>query len=136
VNAVTESCRTKTSSNPAGQAESSSAHAGDLPVRQFAVNEDGTGFVDSTIFRAMSNFVTNAFGLLGVTDTPDTGRDTDNPTAAAIDFPRLQLDHGVDMPGEIPFSQWKDGKPDWNLEWRGDGFEGTVFGVKGWELAD
>jgi hypothetical protein len=102
----------------------------------FVVNEDGTGFTESTIFRTMSNFVTSAFGLLGVTDIPGQEVETDASTTEAIDFPRLQLDHGVDMPGEIPFSQWKDAKPDWKLEWRGDGFDGRVFGVKGWELAE
>jgi len=51
------------------------------------------------------------------------------------DFPRLRLDHGAEMPGQIPFSDWKEPKPDWKLKWRGDGFtSGKVFGVEGWEV--
>jgi SCF-associated factor 1 len=46
------------------------------------------------------------------------------------DFPRLRLDHGVDMPGEVEFSQWKEQKPDWRLMWTGD--DRRVFGVSGW----
>jgi SCF-associated factor 1 len=49
------------------------------------------------------------------------------------DFPRLKLDDGVEMPGTIPFSKWKEEKPEWNLEWRGMAFAGEVFGVAGWE---
>jgi SCF-associated factor 1 len=51
-------------------------------------------------------------------------------------FPRLQLEHGVEMPGTIPFSDWKEPKPDWKLMWRGDDFTGKVFGVGGWEVQE
>ncbi|TKA52025.1 hypothetical protein B0A49_11105 [Cryomyces minteri] len=31
-------------------------------------------------------------------------------------FPRLRLSNGTEMPGEIPFSQWKCGRPVWDLD--------------------
>jgi hypothetical protein len=40
------------------------------------------------------------------------------------------------MPGTIPFSKWKEEKPDWKLEWRGEGFTDKVFGVEGWEITE
>jgi SCF-associated factor 1 len=30
-------------------------------------------------------------------------------------FPRLRLADGTEMPGQIPFSEWRFGKPDWQL---------------------
>ncbi|KAF2238784.1 RCC1/BLIP-II [Viridothelium virens] len=36
-------------------------------------------------------------------------------TWASDPFPRLRLSSGVEMPGEIPFSDWADGPPDWDL---------------------
>lgn len=50
-------------------------------------------------------------------------------------FPRLHLDHGVDMPGRVPFSTWKEPKPDWKLVWR-QGSANKVFGVEAWEYTE
>lgn len=52
------------------------------------------------------------------------------------DFPRLELDHGIEMPGTIEFSRWKEEKPDWKLRWGGQGSGGKVFGVEGWERVE
>ncbi|KAF1973905.1 hypothetical protein BU23DRAFT_126550 [Bimuria novae-zelandiae CBS 107.79] len=32
-------------------------------------------------------------------------------------FPRLQLSNGDEMPGSIPFHKWREGRPDWKLNW-------------------
>ncbi|KIW03675.1 uncharacterized protein PV09_04996 [Verruconis gallopava] len=46
------------------------------------------------------------------------------------DFPRLRLDDGFEMEGQIGFTEWKEPKPDWKLRWTGD--DRRVFGVSGW----
>jgi SCF-associated factor 1 len=66
--------------------------------------------------------------------------DTTSPTKgkrwiwADQDFPRLQLDHGVEMPGEVDFMDWKEHKPDWKMRWTGD--DRRVFGVPGWAVEE
>jgi SCF-associated factor 1 len=128
VHAVTESCEVHAPSQAVDQAESSSAKVENSLQGQTErhVNEEQPS--TRTIFRALRDLVASSFSLLAMPDTTE-------PTAT-IDFPRLRLDHGVEMPGEIPFSEWKEEKPDWKLEWRGDEFDGKVFGVKGWELGE
>ncbi|KAF2162128.1 hypothetical protein M409DRAFT_27510 [Zasmidium cellare ATCC 36951] len=32
-------------------------------------------------------------------------------------FPRLRLSDGTEMPGEVPFHEWRYGRPEWNLAW-------------------
>jgi hypothetical protein len=94
--------------------------------------EDGDSrTTDSTIIQTLARFVTSAFSLLGEADTPETA-----PSTATTVFPRLRLDDGVEMPGNVPLSEWKEPKPDWKLEWRGDEYDGRVFGVKGWERTE
>ncbi|KAM3423083.1 hypothetical protein BST61_g543 [Cercospora zeina] len=34
-------------------------------------------------------------------------------------FPRLRLSDGTEMPGSIEFHEWRYGRPQWNLEWKG-----------------
>jgi SCF-associated factor 1 len=120
VNAITESC---SSSQP----ETSSSTAG-TPLGDEDNEPEISG---STIIQTLTRLVSGAIGLLGAADTSET-----TPSAATIDFPRLRLDDGSEMPGEIPFTEWKEPKPDWKLEWRGDEFDGKVFGVKGWTMAE
>lgn len=33
-------------------------------------------------------------------------------------FPRLRLADGREMPGEVPFAEWRYGRPEWNLEFQ------------------
>jgi SCF-associated factor 1 len=121
VKAVTESCSSNLPDTPI-------SHAGNsLQDEQHDESETSA----STIIQTLTHFVTRAFSLLEGADTPDT-----TPSADNIDFPRLRLDDGFEMPGEIPFSEWKEPKPDWKLEWRGDEFDGMVFGVKGWAMTE
>lgn len=35
-------------------------------------------------------------------------------------FPRLRLSDGTEMPGEVPFDEWRYGRPEWNLGWEND----------------
>lgn len=35
-------------------------------------------------------------------------------------FPRLQLSDGTDMPGDVPFDEWRYGRPEWRLNWEDD----------------
>lgn len=35
-------------------------------------------------------------------------------------FPRLRLSDGTEMPGEVPFDEWRYGRPEWNLNWESE----------------
>lgn len=36
-------------------------------------------------------------------------------------FPRLKLSDGTEMPGEVPFDEWRYGRPEWKLNWENEG---------------
>lgn len=35
-------------------------------------------------------------------------------------FPRLKLSDGTEMPGEVPFDEWRYGRPEWKLDWENE----------------
>jgi SCF-associated factor 1 len=32
-------------------------------------------------------------------------------------FPRLKLSNGEEMPGSVPIDEWREGRPDFRLDW-------------------
>ncbi|KAF2421547.1 hypothetical protein EJ08DRAFT_653378 [Tothia fuscella] len=93
----------------------------------------------SVLTRTLTSLREGFFSLFGIAE--DVPEEEEGPPRQpqrqkqrqAIDFPRLKLDDGLEMEGQIPFSGWKTPKPDWKLEWR-SGALSKVFGVEGWEI--